>query len=74
MPTLTLLVGLASAIAFFRAAQYERMSPLLWTVASLGLTLVASFLVSGVLMVILAQIGLFAVMWWYNARRPVNHG
>ncbi len=74
MPTLTLLVGLASAIAFFRAAQYERMSPLLWTVASLGLTLVVSFLVSGVLMVILAQIGLFAVMWWYNARRPVNHG
>ena len=40
MPYLTLLVGLVAAIAFFRAAQYERMSPLLWFVASLGLTLV----------------------------------
>lgn len=69
MAYLPILVGLAFAIGFFRAAQYERMSPMPWTVSSVGLTLIMSYLGTGIFLVILAQLGLFGVMWWYNANR-----
>ena len=64
-----LLIGVASAVLFFRAATYERMSPWLWTVASVGLTAVATLLLPSIGLLIGAQVGLFLVMWWYNARR-----
>jgi len=67
---LGLLVGIACAILFFRAATYERMSPWPWTISSLGLTVIVSQLFRSLIWVLLAQVGLFAVMWWYNARRP----
>lgn len=67
-------VGIAFAVLFFRAAQYERMSPALWTVASLTLSLIVTFLTSSVVLVILAQVGLFGVMWWYNAKRKTPTG
>ena len=66
---LPLVIGVACAVLFYRAAEYERMSPLLWVVASLGLTMAVSFLSGSVILVLLAQLGLFAVMWWHNARR-----
>lgn len=70
MANLGLLIGVACAILFFRAAQYERMSPWVWVLSSLGVTLIVNFLTSSLVFVIVAQIGLFGVMWWYNAKRP----
>lgn len=66
---LTLLVGVACAILFFRAAHYERMSPWAWTAASVGLTEIVSMRTANTVLVLLGQVALFAVMWWYNARR-----
>ena len=73
MINLKLLVGLACAILFFRAAQYERMSPWLWAIASLGLSLIVGQLFVGVLWVLLVQVALFAAMWAYNAQRPTRN-
>ena len=64
-----IFVGLACAIFFYRAAEYERMSPWLWVVASVGLAILVALLTSGIGMVILAQFGLFLLMWGYNAYR-----
>ena len=66
---LPLLIGIACAVAFYRAAEYERMSPWLWVIASLGVTMAISFLRGSIILVLLAQVGLFAAMWWHNARR-----
>jgi hypothetical protein len=66
---LTLLIGVACAVLFYRAAYFERMSPWAWTVASLGLTVVVSMRSARVWPLLLAQVALFAAMWWYNARR-----
>jgi hypothetical protein len=65
-----LLIGVASAVLFFRAATYERMSPWIWTISSVGLTLIFSLVAPSIGLLIGAQVGLFVVMWWYNARRP----
>lgn len=73
MVDLRLLVGLACAIFFFRAAQYERMSPWLWALSSLGISFIVSLLFASLLWVVLAQIGLFAGMWAYNAQRPARN-
>ena len=67
---LPLFVGVACAVLFYRAAEYERMSPWLWVISSLGLSVAISFLSTSIVLVLLAQIGLFAAMWWYNAKRP----
>lgn len=67
-----LLVGVACAVLFYRAADTERLSPLLWGTSSLALTLAATVGGHGVLVILAGQAGLFLVMWWYNAyrRRP----
>ncbi len=67
--SLSLLVGVACAVLFFRAAQYERMSPWLWAIASIGLHVAVGFLSPSILLALLAQAALFVVMWWYNAKR-----
>jgi hypothetical protein len=66
---LPLLIGVACAVAFYRAAEYEHMSPWAWTVSSIGLTALIGTGTSGIAPVLLGQVALFAVMWWYNARR-----
>jgi ABC-type uncharacterized transport system permease subunit len=66
---LPLLIGVACAVLFYRAAEYERMSPWAWVLASLGLSFAISFLHGSIVLALLAQVGLFGVMWWYNARR-----
>ncbi len=63
------LVAICFAILFYRAAEYERMTAWAWAIASLALTFVLFLLIPRIGIVILAQIGLFGVMWWYNARR-----
>ncbi len=40
-----------------------------WAVASFGLSFVVMQLWPGFMAMILAQVGLFGLMWWYNARR-----
>lgn len=68
--TLNILIGIVGAVLFFRAAQYERMSPWVWAISSVALSLVVSFLSASILLALVAQVGLFVVMWWYNAQRP----
>ena len=64
-----LFVGVVCAVLFFRAADYERMSPWAWSLASIGLTGILTVRGAEILTVLLMQAGLFAVMWWYNLRR-----
>lgn len=64
---IVLLVGVSCAVLFYRTADAERLSPLLWGSASLALTLAVAD--RGVLRILVAQAGLFLVMWWYNAYR-----
>ncbi|MFQ6046476.1 MAG: hypothetical protein ACE5PT_09000 [Gemmatimonadales bacterium] len=64
------LILIAFAALFYRAAEYERMSPWPWALSSAGLTwIVGTGLRRGVMWMILAQVGLFAVMTWYNGYR-----
>ena len=65
-----LLIGVASAVLFFRAATYERMSPWIWTTSSVGVTPIFTMVAPSTGVLILAQVALFIVMWWYNTRRP----
>lgn len=66
---LTLLIGIACAVLFFRAAYYERMSPWAWAIGSLGLTVILSMKSPSVTLLLIVQVALFGVMWWYNVRR-----
>ncbi len=66
---MSLLVGVACAILFFRAARYEHMAPWAWTLASLGLTAILSLKAGSLTLLLIAQAGLFLVMWWYNIHR-----
>lgn len=66
---ISLLIGVACAVLFFRAATYEHMAPWAWPLASAGLTAVVTLLMPSIALLLGAQIGLFLVMWWYNARR-----
>ncbi len=66
---LTLLVGVACAILFHRAAYYERMAPWAWVAASLGLTVILATTKPSVTLLLIGQAALFALMWWINIRR-----
>lgn len=67
-----LLVGVACAVLFFRAADYERMNPWIWSVASLGLTGIVTLRGASTLSLLLLQAALFGVLWWYNMRRKTH--
>lgn len=68
--SLLLLAGVACALLFHRAADHERMSPLLWSGASVLLTAAIAAGAGGRIgAILLAQAGLFLVMWIYNASR-----
>lgn len=65
-----LLVPLGFALLFYRAAVYERMSPIVWALASIGVTVVAQQgLRLGLFWVFVGQVGLFVLMTWYNGYR-----
>ena len=67
---MTLLLLVCFAALFYRAADYERMSPFTWGLASIGVTLGVSYGMRGGLgMIIMGQVALFGVMTWYNAKR-----
>ena len=65
----SLLIAVCGAVLFFRVAQYERMSPWAWGVASLGLTLALSTRTTSTLVLVLGQIALFLALWAYKAHR-----
>ena len=64
-----LFIGIACTVLFFRAADYERMSPWTWSVASLGTSAILLLRGAGIGILLLGQAVLFGVMWWYNMRR-----
>ena len=67
---MSLLVLVCGAALFYRAAEYEGMSPLAWGTASIALTAIIGMgLHGGIGLMVLAQVALFIVMWWYNAFR-----
>src|SRR6185503_13006300 len=66
----TTLIGIACGILFYRAAEYERMSPWLWAIASVGLSLIVDLMTRSIMAVLVSQVVLFGIMWWYNAKRP----
>jgi hypothetical protein len=66
---LGLLIGVACAVLFFRAARYEGMAPWAWAVASLALTVIISMRSGSTTLLLIVQAALFALMWWYNVRR-----
>ena len=63
------LIAICCATLFYRAALYERMSGWTWAIVSLSLSTILVMLAQGLGMLILGQVGLYAVMWWYNAQR-----
>lgn len=64
-----LLFTVAFAAFFYRVAEYEGMSPLLWGLASVAVAAAVALLGLGTPALLLAQIGLFTVVWWYNGYR-----
>lgn len=66
---LSVLIGVAFAVLFYRAAEYEHLSPFTWVLASIALTLAVGATGRGPIATILVQVALFGVMWWYNAFR-----
>ncbi len=50
MSGFNLPIGVACAMLFFRAAQYEKMSPSIWAIASFGLLAILTSLASGLLL------------------------
>ncbi len=71
---LTLLIGVACAILFYRAAYYERMTPWAWVAGSLGLTVILSAKMPSITLLLIGQAALFALMWWANIRRQNRRG
>ena len=66
---LTILVVVCAAILFYRAAVYERMAGWAWAIMSLAVSAIVVLLSFGIGVLILGQVGLYVVMWWYNAYR-----
>ena len=66
---MTLLVGVCGAVLFYRVAYAEHLSPWMWGVASVGVTIALGALGAGTAGLIMGQVGLFLILWVYNARR-----
>ena len=66
---IVLLVGLAFAVLFYRIAEYEGMSPVIWALGSLALSAALASIGLGIWTVILGQFGLFAALWAYRSHR-----
>ena len=69
VPYLSILVAVCCAIFFFRVAEYERLSALSWALGSAGVSAGLILLGWGGGVMLLAQVALFGILWWYNAQR-----
>ena len=67
------MVVVGFALLFYRAAEYENLGAWKWTGGSLLLSFVVGQLFSGVLFVVLAQAGLFGLLWRQNMKKVDNH-
>lgn len=66
---IALFITVAFAVMFYRAADHERLNPLIWSVASLGVTGIVILRAGGIAMMVAGQVALFLVLWWYNVKR-----
>ena len=64
-----LVVAIGFVLLFYRMAVYEHITGWVWAVASLALSIVVMAIWAGFLPIILSQLGLFGLMWWYNSKR-----
>ncbi|UCD25553.1 MAG: hypothetical protein JSW51_06465 [Gemmatimonadota bacterium] len=69
-----LIIAAVFAILFYRAAYNEHMNGWAWAVASFALSLVVTQLLPGFTALVVAQIGLFGVLWWVNTKRLSMQG
>ena len=60
-----------SAAVFWRIAVVERLTPWVWTTASVVVSLVA-MMFAGQFTLLFGQIALFGVLWWYNVRHKAE--
>lgn len=67
-PVINYVVAALSAILFYRIAAMERRSALIWSLASIALSMLAIFVVH--IHVLIAQAALFCFMWFLNYRKP----
>jgi hypothetical protein len=67
--TIALFLAISFAVLFYRAADHERLNPMIWSVASLGLTGIVTLSARELGVLLLAQAALFVVLWWYNVKR-----
>lgn len=62
--------ALAFAAIFFGIARYEHMNPWKWAIASIAVSFTVTRLFPlAFILVLPAQLGLFLLLWWMNARR-----
>jgi hypothetical protein len=64
-----LFVAIGFVVLFYRVAVYEHMTGWVWAVASFALSIIVMNLWGGLLQLFVAQVGLFMVLWAYNAKR-----
>lgn len=65
-----MIAGIVFAVAFYGLAEYEHMTGWKWAVASLAVTFVVLEATQGFLIAVIpAQVVLFGVLWWKNAKR-----
>jgi hypothetical protein len=68
------IIAVVFAILFYRAAHHEHMSGWAWAIASFALSLIVAQLLPGITALVLAQVGLFGVLWWLNVKRLSTRG
>jgi hypothetical protein len=69
-----ILATACAAIFFYRVADYEQFSPLLWSLASVGLTGIVFGLGGGLGYTLIVQLMLFGAMWAAVVVRRRNRG
>jgi len=68
------IIAVVFAILFYRVAYNEHMSGWAWAIASLALSLIVMQLLPRFAAMVLAQVGLFGVLWWVNTKRLSTRG
>lgn len=71
---LGIVIAAGFAILFHRMATHEHLSAWAWAVASFALSLIVTSLWAGFMPLLLAQLLLLGVLWWYNLRRIRERG
>jgi membrane protein implicated in regulation of membrane protease activity len=70
----TIVIAAGFAVLFHRMAAHEHLSAWAWAIASFALSLIVTSLWAGFMPLMLAQLLLLGVLWWYNMRRVGQRG